>query len=217
MAPRQELRIARDIGHQIEQLHRREWPTTRRSAWRVVKGRSGPRRLASARARRAGGRNRRRRDSSTASAARPRPSGSPWRGPARPARRIPPASRSDRSAHAWASAAGTGRSVRKSTSAARRSSITCRISSRVSPRPTIRPDLVNIDGSISFTFAQQSQRGEIARARPDGRIEPRHGLEIVVEDVGPRGDHGLDGAGLAHEVGRQDLDGRRWAPTCAAP
>ena len=41
---------------------------------------------------------------------------------------------------------------------------------------------------------QQAQRGEVARARPDRRIEPRHGLEIVVEDVGPRRDHGLDRA-----------------------
>ena len=39
----------------------------------------------------------------------------------------------------------------KSTSAARRSSITCRISFRSSPRPTMMPDLVNIAGSISFT------------------------------------------------------------------
>ena len=98
--------------------------------------------------------------------------------------------------------------VRKSTSAARRSSITCRISSRVSPRPTIRPDLVNIDGIDLLHLRQQPQRGEVARAGPDRRIEPRHGLEIVVEDVGPRRDHGLDGAVLAQEVGRQHLDRR---------
>ena len=48
--------------------------------------------------------------------------------------------------------------------------------------------------------SQQPQRGEVARAGPDRRIEPRHGLEIVVEDVGPRRDHGLDRARLAQEV-----------------
>ena len=32
---------------------------------------------------------------------------------------------------------------------------------------------------------QQPQRSEIARARPHGQIFRRHGLEIVVEDVGP--------------------------------
>jgi len=46
-----------------------------------------------------------------------------------------------------------------SSAAARRSSITCRISPRVSPSPTIRPDFVNIAGSISLT--RDSRRSEV--------------------------------------------------------
>ena len=41
--------------------------------------------------------------------------------------------------------------VRKSMSAARMSSITCMTDWRSSPKPTMMPDLVNIDGSISLT------------------------------------------------------------------
>ena len=40
-------------------------------------------------------------------------------------------------------------------------------------------------------------------------MQPADGLDVVVEDVGPLGDH--DGEGLlldAEEVGRQDLDRR---------
>ena len=44
---------------------------------------------------------------------------------------------------------------------------------------------------------QQAQRVEVARAGPHGEILRRHSLEIVVEDVGPRGDHHFERAGLA--------------------
>ena len=54
-----------------------------------------------------------------------------------------------------------------------------------SPSPTMMPDLVNIAGSMRFDLVEQPQRGEIARARPHLGIKPRHGFEIVVEDVGP--------------------------------
>ena len=40
--------------------------------------------------------------------------------------------------------------VRKSTSAERRSSMSCRTSFRSSPRPTMMPDLVNRVGSSSY-------------------------------------------------------------------
>ena len=56
---------------------------------------------------------------------------------------------------------------------------------------------------------QQPQRGEVARARADLEIEPRHRLEVVVVDVGPRLHHGLDRALLAQEVGGEHLDGGR--------
>src|SRR5947207_9934184 len=98
-APGQELGISRNVGNEVEKLPGRKahntplgmtrnhaalnpsdvWPNARPDA------RHGPA---------AGGRNPRRRDSSSASMARPRPSGSPWRAPARQARRTRPASRS---------------------------------------------------------------------------------------------------------------------------
>ena len=96
--------------------------------------------------------------------------------------------------------------VRKSTSAARRSSITCSTSLRSSPSPTMMPDLVNIAGIELLDPLQQPDRGEVARARPHREIFRRHGFEIVVEHVGPRRDHGLDRAVLAQEIGRQHLD-----------
>jgi hypothetical protein len=67
------------------------------------------------------------------------------------------------------------------------------------------PDLVKIDGSSSLT---RLQRDEVARARPDRRVEPRHRLQIVVEHVRPRLDHDLQRALLVLEVGGQDLDRR---------
>ncbi len=74
------------------------------------------------------------------------------------------------------------------------------------------PDLVNIVGIDLLHPLQQADRGEVARARPHREIFRRHGLEIVVEHVGPRRDHRLDRAVLAQEVGRQHLDrGRRAA------
>ena len=55
---------------------------------------------------------------------------------------------------------------------------------------------------------KKPQRREVARAGPDRRIEPWHGLEVVVEDIGARRHDRLDGSGLAHEIRRQDLDRR---------
>ena len=53
---------------------------------------------------------------------------------------------------------------------------------------------------------EQAQRVVVARPRPDRAIEPRHGLEIVVVDVGPGIDDLLERAGLAQEVRGQHLD-----------
>ena len=56
---------------------------------------------------------------------------------------------------------------------------------------------------------QKAERGIVARARADRRIEPRHGLEIVIIDVGARLDDRIDGRfALVAKVGRQDLDRR---------
>ena len=53
---------------------------------------------------------------------------------------------------------------------------------------------------------QQAQGVEVAGTRADGAVEARHGLEIVVVDVGPGRDDRLDRTRLAQEVGGQDLD-----------
>ena len=82
--------------------------------------------------------------------------------------------------------------VRKSTPAERMSSITWWTSSRCSPSPTITPDLVKIVRILALDALEQPQRGIIARAGPDRRIEPRHRLEIVIVDVGPGRDDRLD-------------------------
>src|SRR5438270_1566380 len=83
-APGQELGIARNVGNEVEKLpgsevHNTPLGMTRNHAalspsYVRPHARHGP--LAAAR-------NPRRRDSSSASMARPRPSGSPWRAPAR--------------------------------------------------------------------------------------------------------------------------------------
>src|ERR1700681_2095356 len=79
--------------------------------------------------------------------------------------------------------------VRKSTSAARRSSITCSTSLRSSPSPTMMPDLVKASVSISFT-------------RCSSRIGAKYGA--------PGGDD-HHGAVLAKEIGRQHFDCGRGA------
>ena len=98
--------------------------------------------------------------------------------------------------------------------------------SRLSPSPTIRPDLVNIVGIEFLGPLKQAQRVEIARAGPDRQIEPRHGFEIVVEDVGLAAITVSSGAVLAQEIRRQHFDGRAGArradgaiiaAKCAAP
>ena len=100
--------------------------------------------------------------------------------------------------------------VRKSTSADRRSSITCRISSRVLAK-TDHDARLREHLRIDFLGAlQQPQRMEVARARPDARVEPGHRFEVVVEHVRPRRDDDFERAVLAQKIRRQDFDRRRW-------
>ena len=68
------------------------------------------------------------------------------------------------------------------------------------------PDLVKIVGIDLLDPLQQPDRMEIARARTHAEIARRHGLQIVVEDVGLGRDHDFERAVLAQEIGRQDLD-----------
>ena len=56
--------------------------------------------------------------------------------------------------------------------------------------------------------AQQPERAVVARLRAaHPRVQPPHRLDVVVEDLGPRGEHRLQRLFLdAEEVGRQHLD-----------
>ena len=49
------------------------------------------------------------------------------------------------------------------------------------------PDLVKVPGATCFTRASRSSECAIARAGPHLAVEARHGLEVVVVDVGTRG------------------------------
>ena len=62
--------------------------------------------------------------------------------------------------------------------------------------------------------AQHAAGAQEARPAPRQRVQPRHGLDVVVEDVGPLGDHARERHLLAAEVGREHLDlaARRQAP-----
>ncbi len=57
--------------------------------------------------------------------------------------------------------------------------------------------------------AQQPERAVVARLRAaHPGVQPANGLDVVVEDLGPRGEHRLQRLLLdAEEVGRQHLDG----------
>ena len=111
--------------------------------------------------------------------------------------------------------------VRKSTRAARRSSITCSTSAALLAKPDHEARFGEHRRIELFHPVEQLQRREIARARPHLGIKPRHGFEIVVVDIGPRRHDRLDRAVLAQEIGRQHLDrgGRRercgWPRSCA--
>ena len=65
---------------------------------------------------------------------------------------------------------------------------------------------MKIGGVDLLDAVEQAQRLVVAGAGPDRGIEPGHGFQVVVEDVGMCGRDGLGAAGLAQEVGGQDLD-----------
>ena len=97
--------------------------------------------------------------------------------------------------------------VTKSTSASRMSSSVASTSARVSPSPSMIPDLVKSPGLDSFDLAQQFERVAVVGAAPGARVEPWHRLEVVVVDVGSGPGDAFGRTRLAQEVGRQHLDG----------
>ena len=97
---------------------------------------------------------------------------------------------------------------------------------RSSPSPTMMPGLGEHRRVELLHLLQEPERGEVARAGPHRQVVRRHGLEVVVEDVGLRRDHGLDRAVLAQEVRASaprsspgsPAGSPRWSPAkCPAP
>ncbi len=101
--------------------------------------------------------------------------------------------------------------VTTSTPLARRSRSVSTTSSFVSPRPTMIPRLGE-DGVVGQLLGppQEPERLVVRRlGAAHAPVEPAHGLDVVVEDLGARGQDGAQGLLLdAEEVGRQHLDGR---------
>src|SRR5829696_6244542 len=69
--------------------------------------------------------------------------------------------------------------------------------------PRLRHDLV---AAHLLRVPEHAAGAQEARAAPGKRIQPRHGLDVVVEDVRALGDHARQRHLLAAEVGRQHLD-----------
>ncbi len=96
-------------------------------------------------------------------------------------------------------------------------------SSRVSPRPTIRLDLVctvpgrpAISSAMGLGDPSTSQRAVVARALADRLLEPLDGLDVVVEDVGAGLHDRPQRLVLAVEVGDEHLDAHARATRGAA-
>ena len=106
-----------------------------------------------------------RRGRTSAPAARSPRAGSPWPAPRARTSRTYPDARSAPPADGAAKGRGTGRWSARSTPCARRSRITARISSSVSPSPTISPDLVGIRGAVSSVGRKQFKRMRVIAAR----------------------------------------------------
>ena len=100
------------------------------------------------------------------------------------ARNAPPAD-------APASAAGIAPASRCVAPWLRISAIASSTSSRVSPRPEHHPRLHRHVRSHLSGTPQQFQRTLIDRARADLPVQPRHCLQVVVQNVRPRLDHRL--------------------------
>ena len=131
-------------------------------------------------------RNRRPRDRSCGSAAWRTPAGTPWPGPSRHTRRIPPACTNRSTArvlHRGLQILADGQEIDVGDPQI------------VHDLHDFRLRLAQADHQAGFGEdrrvdllhpVEQAQRLVIARAGPDRRIQPRHGLQVVVEHVRPR-------------------------------
>ena len=70
----------------------------------------------------------------------------------------------------------------------------------------MRPVLVGMSGAMRRRALEQLEAPRVLAARARHAVEPRHRLGVVVQDVGPRVEHGAQRRFLALEVGNQHLD-----------
>ncbi len=70
------------------------------------------------------------------------------------------------------------------------------------------PLLVGMCGARVFDACREVETALVDGVSPHAVIEPRHGFDVVVEDIGPRLDHAVDGVGVAQEIGREDFHRR---------
>ena len=73
----------------------------------------------------------------------------------------------------------------------------------------MRPDLVGIAGAYVARSIEQLQRAFVSSARSRGAIETRHGLDVVIEHVGPRVEHRAQRRLVTLEIRNQDLEPAR--------
>ena len=92
---------------------------------------------------------------------------------------------------------------------------TARTSSISSPRPSIRPVLVT--APCAPRVLEDGVAARVAGLDPDLARQPRHGLEVVGEDVGLGRQHHVDQRGVALEVAGQDLEGHAGAGVLDPP
>ena len=94
--------------------------------------------------------------------------------------------------------------VMSSQPASWRSRSACEISSRVSPMPRIRLDLVTSPNSRAWVM--HVERAVVAERRADPLEDPRHGLDVVGQHLGTGLEDLAQQVGLAVEVGDEVLD-----------
>ena len=93
-----------------------------------------------------------------------------------------------------------------SQSTARKSPNTLNISAVVSPRPSISPAFVRHSGPDLAATGEDGEGSIVDRPRAYALVQPRNGLDVVIQDVDRRLDHRADGADVSLKIGHQHLD-----------
>ena len=70
----------------------------------------------------------------------------------------------------------------------------------------MRPVLVGMSGAQLPRAFEQLERARVPAAGPRHAVEPRHGLGVVIQHVGPRVEHGAQRRFVALEIRDQHFD-----------